>query len=525
MNVFKLNGIKVYNLTANRSLPEWASRAEKRKRLSEDANLSRHIELIQELEMPDSATYVTTSPDGQYLFTLGRYKPRVKCYELNNLSLKFDRCVDYLPYRMEILSDDYSKFVLLQEERWIDVHATGGHYFRFRIPKPGVDLVYSAFTCDLFVASSRSQIYRMNLHEGRFNTPFVNNHLEGTRHGFTALAYAKEHSLLLGSSTLGRIDGWDARTAENILGINVSEFAPPPDEFNPSMACGRKYNTGVTHLVYKDALNVAVGTTDGMVYIYDLRQNRKPWHIRDTEFRSPIKTIAFHEDKLLCLSPHCLKIWYIDSGKIFVGFDTGRAECNWMNYFRNSGLIMIAMESPKIATYFIPLLGEAPAWCSHLDQLVVECEPDVATMYDGYKFLTRSQLAELGMLELIGTQFLRAYMHGYFVSTRLYNKVMDRLGIASEKVKAAPGAPTEKPSAGTKPVEEEVGDELQQASTDPRFSKLLDDPRLSFNANSEESDLMQIHQARLLKKRKRKLQREERAKRAHSLTKKPGSVE
>ncbi|GAA42803.1 nucleolar protein 10 [Clonorchis sinensis] len=516
MNVIQLNGVKVYNLTANRALPEWASRAEKRKKMSQDSGIARHIELIQELEMPDSATYITSSPDGQYLFTLGRYKPRVKCYELGNLSLKFDRCVDYLPYRMEVLSDDYSKFVLLEEERWVDVHAAGGHFFKFRIPKPGVDIAYSPFTCDLFIASSRSSIYRMNLLEGRFNTPLVSPHLDGTAHGFTASAYGKEHSLLLASSTLGRVDGWDARTGECVFGMNVSEYAPPPEDVRDSYTGKRKSGTGsVTCLKYKDSLNVAVGTVDGMVYLYDLRQNRQPWHIRDTEFRRPVKTVEFCEDKLIALMPHCLKCWFIENGKIFVGFDTGRAECNWMHHFANSGLIMLAMESPKISTYFIPLLGEAPSWCSHLDRLVLECEPDVTTMYDGYRFVTRSELSELGMLELIGTQFLRAYMHGYFVSTRLYNKVKDKLGLLSEP-SPAPLKPA--PSASTRTKHDvDFNEELLEAAVDTRFAKLTKHPKMAFNVNDEESDLMRIHQARLIKKRKRKALRKDRAQRAQAL--------
>ncbi|VDP70125.1 unnamed protein product [Echinostoma caproni] len=509
MNVMKLNGIKVYNLTANKSLPEWASRAEKRKKISRDSSLTRHIELIQELEMPDSTTYITGSPDGQYLFTLGRYKPRVKCYELSNLSLKFDRCLDYLPYRMQSLSDDYSKFVLLEEERWVDVHAAGGHYFKFRVPKPGVDIAYCPFTCDLFIVSSRSNIYRMNLYEGRFNTPINNERLEGTSSGFTCCAYRKEHSLLLCASSIGCVDGWDARTGEHVLGMNVSAYAPPPDELKDTSSGFRKQIAGVSCVKFKDPLNIAVGTTDGMVYLYDIRQNRKPWHSRDTEFRKSVKTIDFHDDKILALMPNCLKIWSIDTGNIFVGFDTGRFECNWMYHFNNSGLIMVAAESPKIATYFIPLLGEAPAWCSHLDQLVIECEPDVATMYDGYKFLTRQQLAELGMLELIGTQFLRAYMHGYFISTRLYNKVQERLGITPSPVDAAAPRKPKVPQPTLETVEDDGTDELDEASAD--------NPKLTFTVKDEESELMRIHQSRLLKKRRRKEIRKERAERAHAL--------
>ena len=47
-------------------------------------------------------------------------------------------------------------------------------------------------------------------------------------------------------------------------------------------------------------------------------------------------------------------------------------------------------------------------------------------MYDDYKFITRKELGELGLDHLIGTPMLRAYMHGFFMDVRLYQKVRHR---------------------------------------------------------------------------------------------------
>lgn len=43
-------------------------------------------------------------------------------------------------------------------------------------------------------------------------------------------------------------------------------------------------------------------------------------------------------------------------------------------------------------------------------------------MYDDFKFVTKSQLEELGLSKLIGTNALRAYMHGYFLDMKTYAK-------------------------------------------------------------------------------------------------------
>ena len=43
-------------------------------------------------------------------------------------------------------------------------------------------------------------------------------------------------------------------------------------------------------------------------------------------------------------------------------------------------------------------------------------------VYDDYKFVTKQELDSLGLSNLVGTNVLRAYMHGYFMDIRLYKK-------------------------------------------------------------------------------------------------------
>ena len=53
------------------------------------------------------------------------------------------------------------------------------------------------------------------------------------------------------------------------------------------------------------------------------------------------------------------------------------------------------------------------------DSGVVQTE----TIYEDYKFLTRSEIDQLGIQNLVGTPLLRGYMHGFFIHVGLYNKV------------------------------------------------------------------------------------------------------
>jgi hypothetical protein len=46
-----------------------------------------------------------------FFYFTGIYKPRLRCYDLHNLGMKFERCLDAEVVTFEILSDDYSKVI------------------------------------------------------------------------------------------------------------------------------------------------------------------------------------------------------------------------------------------------------------------------------------------------------------------------------------------------------------------------------------------------------------------------------
>ena len=103
MQVSTANSVKVYNLSAGKSLPEWISERKRRTLLKNDIGklctrahlvmyiqcrpistyeylvkvcatiigLRRRIELIQDFAMPVASTQVQTSADGQYILAAG----------------------------------------------------------------------------------------------------------------------------------------------------------------------------------------------------------------------------------------------------------------------------------------------------------------------------------------------------------------------------------------------------------------------------------------------------------------------
>ncbi|KAG9494593.1 hypothetical protein GDO78_002105 [Eleutherodactylus coqui] len=109
MQVSNVNDVKIYNLSYGKSLPEWLSDRKKRALQKKDVDVQRRIELIQDFDMPTVCTNLKVSRDGQYIIATGTYKPRVRCYDTYQLSLKFERCLDSEVVKFDILSEDYSK--------------------------------------------------------------------------------------------------------------------------------------------------------------------------------------------------------------------------------------------------------------------------------------------------------------------------------------------------------------------------------------------------------------------------------
>ena len=146
-----------------------------------DVNIRRRIQLIQDFDMPEVSQCIKISPDGQYIMASGAYKPRVRCYDTAQMSMKFERCTDSEIVKFLVLSEDYSKMIFLQNDRYVEFHAQYGKYYRVRIPKFGRDMAYQPEFCHLNLVGASNEVFRLNLEEGtvpRVSYPYVENVLD-----------------------------------------------------------------------------------------------------------------------------------------------------------------------------------------------------------------------------------------------------------------------------------------------------------------------------------------------------------
>ncbi|GAM20736.1 hypothetical protein SAMD00019534_039110 [Acytostelium subglobosum LB1] len=412
MNLLTTNGVKIYNVSAGKSLPEWLSE-KKRDQLRKDEEFRQRIELIQDFAFETSSRRVKITPDGQYLMATGIYPPQLKVFELNQLSSKVTRTLDSQIVQFEVLSDDYSKPVFLREDRYIEFHAKYGTYFKTRIPKLGRDITYHRPSCDLYIGAGGNEVYRLNLEEGRFMTPLVTD-----LPAVNVVAQNPVHQLMMFGGENGAIECWDPRQRTKVSALNVASSIPGYNiqQDDVEISAGK---------FGPDGLLLGLGTSNGVVMLYDMRA-ANPVMTKHHQYQLPINSINFHTyagvTRFMSSDSKILKAFDKDTGKLFMVLEP-KSPINDVLSIDGTGLIIMPGETEKIQSYYVPSLGPAPKWSSFLDNLTEELEEDKQLVYENYKFITRDEVEKLDIEKMIGTNLLRAYMHGFFIHIKLYNKI------------------------------------------------------------------------------------------------------
>ena len=95
--------VKVYTVNgaasgSSSSLPDWLTRKraikEKGKRGAVKEQVEGSIELIQHFEFPEASNRIKTTRDGHHAIATGTYKPQMRVWDLDQLTLKFERHSD-----------------------------------------------------------------------------------------------------------------------------------------------------------------------------------------------------------------------------------------------------------------------------------------------------------------------------------------------------------------------------------------------------------------------------------------------
>ncbi|KAJ3357978.1 Nucleolar protein 10 [Entophlyctis luteolus] len=397
---------------ARSAIPDWLAKRSK-KSLKHDLEYRSRIELIQDFEFPEASLKVKFTRDRKHIMATGVYKPQIRVFDLAELSMKFDRHTECENVAFEILTDDWTKSVHLQADRSVEFHSQYGMHYKTRIPKFGRDLAYYHPTCDMFFCGSSQEIYRLNLDQGRFLNPFMT---AGPAHNTIRINSA--HGLIGVGGEDGNIEFWHPTQRRNLARLDVAKTlsSRAEDTFE-------KFPEITALEFHSDGLSFACGTATGHVLLYDLRMSQ-PLLVKDHQYGLPIKSLSFHPTgNVVSADSKVVRLWNKNDGTLFTAIEPPH-DINDVCIPDDSGLVVVANEGVQVQTYYVPQLGPAPKWCPFLDNLTEELEenPNGITLYDDYKFVTRKELSRLALDHLVGTNVLKAYMHGYFLDLRLYNK-------------------------------------------------------------------------------------------------------
>lgn len=462
MNVQRRNDVAIYCLSSGPTLPEWLGERARRNLSKKDEAIRRRIELLQDFTMPASSSKLVSSPDGRYIIAAGTYPPRIRCYDLHELTMKFERYVTANVIDLCMLGEDYGKIALLQDDRTVAFHAPYGAHESVRIPTFGRSMAYETSTCELILTAKGNSLYRINLEEGRFSEPWTYQ----SEASSSCIAISPAHPLAAVGCEDGFVRLWDSRVSDGNLHpfMKIDVYSATngygyADEYcrNPAEISAVAHDSS--------GLYMAAGTAGGVVALYDVRTS-KPLFVQEHKHGLPIHTIKFHAGSGLVLSgdEKLVKAWRYKSagdvvrserfsgdassaiGSVRVNIESSGGKLSHFivagdesdPFGEKSGLLLCASDQPKMESYYVPALGTAPKWCSFLESITEELEErdleregadgsiirdDQEAVFENYKFVSREDVEKLGISNLIGTPLLRGYMHGFFMDTNLYNRV------------------------------------------------------------------------------------------------------
>jgi ribosome biogenesis protein ENP2 len=161
-------------------------------------------------------------------------------------------------------------------------------------------LGYHFPSCDALIAGAGSEIFRLNLEQGRFMQPLELSAPNGAPAvGVNALDINSAHQLLAFGAEAGGVHFWDPRSRSSVgylplperrltsSGSSVASVLPGVND------AGGYGGVSVTALASRsDGLSYAVGTSTGHTLLYDIR-TIKPFAIKDQGYGLPLKKVSW----------------------------------------------------------------------------------------------------------------------------------------------------------------------------------------------------------------------------------------
>ncbi|KAM0673719.1 Small ribosomal subunit biogenesis [Gurleya vavrai] len=324
----------------------------------------KEVNVLQSLDFPTACYDIKLTPN--YLLSIGTYKPILKIHDLNELALKNERNLENEPLVISPLEEDATKIAILRSDKYIEFHAKYGLHHTIKIPLYGRDLLYNKIRAELLVLSE-DEIFRVNLEEGRF--------MKSVLSGGNSFDQSFVHNLIL----VGNENGFSFYDLRNRNKVKENESK----RIN---AVRFKNNDGMIFCV----------AGDNFIKEFDIRMENEKYKI-DIENAKKIK----YNDNFMCAMTDKKLNIYNENNLI------SQLDGKNLNAFEfEKGLFFVASEDFNIKTYFDSEIGNAPSWCSFIDDLNTDLEDYIAVDNDFVK--------ENNLEEFIEDGSLKFYKNTYF---------------------------------------------------------------------------------------------------------------
>ena len=317
-------------------------------------NKNKIINSLFNFSFPSVVKKIKESIDGHYLIAYGEYPPQIRCFDLYNLSLKFQRTINCEIKDFQIISTNWEKMIFLRSDNFLEFHSKSGYYYQIKLPDVSNSLFFDHLSRILYIFSINNQIFRFNIEEGKFISSIIST----LNYYNTSSAKSFLSTFLALGNSKGIIELWDFRVNKK-----------PINRIDGLLYLKKKKNE-VSFLSFCEKFNYKLysGFSSGDIILYDLR-NSSPIISKKIGNDNPIKVIKNNQINNLILSADkdIIKLWDEKNGKTIVAINT-KKNLHDLCQIKNSGFIFISTHDPQIDSKYIPVLGCRPTWCYSLKE-------------------------------------------------------------------------------------------------------------------------------------------------------------